>query len=260
MIKLLYKKILPAGLRKYLKIQRKKMYGEIYLKGDTYYCHVCDSSFKRFLPKGNGLVIREKAECPNCGSLERTRLLKYYLENETNIQQENKNVLHIAPEDGLKSWIKTFKSKSNYINGDILPENADEIMDITQISYSDKTFDIIICSHVLGHVPEQDKALNELYRCLKPKGEVLLLTLLNQKSEQTIESSEVLSDEERLELYGEFDLVRLHGKKDLISNCEKAGFKVDVIDYRTHFSLEEQTRFSLGNGERELIFKLTKDE
>ncbi len=43
-------------------------------------------------------------------------------------------------------------------------------IDVTRITYDSNTFDVILCSHVLEHVPDDDKAMRELYRVLKPNG------------------------------------------------------------------------------------------
>ncbi len=43
-------------------------------------------------------------------------------------------------------------------------------IDVTSITYDSNTFDVILCSHVLEHVLDDDKAMRELYRVLKPNG------------------------------------------------------------------------------------------
>lgn len=51
----------------------------------------------------------------------------------------------------------------------------DLVSDITHIPAPDKSFDAILCSEVLEHVPEPSHALDEFERLLKPGG-VLILT------------------------------------------------------------------------------------
>ncbi len=252
-MKKLYKKIVPLNLRTQIKLIRRKVYGTLFLRGDKVECNVCGQTFSQFLPKGNGIVTRKNALCPNCGSLERTRLLKFYLENQTNFLEPNKHILHFAPEQGIKNL---FKKHNQYINGDILPENADEVIDATHIQYPNNTFDGIIFSHILGHIPNQQKALSELKRVLKPTGQIILMTILNQKNGKTIEQPN-LSPEQKLRLYGESNLERLHGEEDLEQNLKHAGFNVEIIDYRLSFSNKNQQKYALGNGEREKIFLLT---
>jgi ubiquinone/menaquinone biosynthesis C-methylase UbiE len=45
-----------------------------------------------------------------------------------------------------------------------------EVSDLCQLNYSDNSFDVLFCHHVLEHIPEPDKALREMFRVLKPGG------------------------------------------------------------------------------------------
>ncbi|GAB6094373.1 class I SAM-dependent methyltransferase [Desulfatiferula olefinivorans] len=40
--------------------------------------------------------------------------------------------------------------------------------DITTLPFADSTFDLVICSEVMEHIPDQEKAAEELLRVLKP--------------------------------------------------------------------------------------------
>lgn len=42
--------------------------------------------------------------------------------------------------------------------------------DLTRLSYSDETFDLVLTSETLEHVPDLSKALQEIHRILKPNG------------------------------------------------------------------------------------------
>jgi len=46
--------------------------------------------------------------------------------------------------------------------------------DLTSTSYADNSIHTAVCSEVLEHIPERQKAANELYRILKPGGKLLL--------------------------------------------------------------------------------------
>jgi SAM-dependent methyltransferase len=50
----------------------------------------------------------------------------------------------------------------------------DLVCDITSIPEPDASFDAILCSEVLGHVPDPTKALDEFARLLKPGGKLIL--------------------------------------------------------------------------------------
>ena len=84
------------------------------------------------------------------------------------------------------------------------------------------------------------------------------MTLLNPESDITFEDKNIVNAADRLVNYGEPDLCRLHGL-DLKNSLKKQGFNVEVLDYRTSFTEEEQLKFSLGDGAREKIFICKKD-
>lgn len=250
MIKIIYKKLISEKKRIKINLFLKKVYG-FFLYGTSYYCVCCEKYFRKFLKKGNGIEVRKNAVCPNCGSLERTRLLYLYLKNETVIFKNNPKILHIAPENCLKLF---FKTNPNYFDIDLNSNFATYQMDITKISFEDSTFDFIICSHVLGHIYDELKAINELKRVLKSTGNLFILGLINPELEVTLEANLNESEKVKLEKYGEKDLFRLYGN-DLKNRIENHFNTVEKIDYRKNFSSEEKNRFSLGNGKRELIFK-----
>lgn len=254
MIKQIYKKLLSEKMRITLRLGLRYILSPLYI-GNKYHCGCCNRQARKFLDKGN--IRRKNAECPFCHSLERTRILYYYLRNELNIFecQPTPVILHIAPEKGIFKHFKNFGK--SYIDGDINPAYARNIVDITSIPYPDDYFDLIICSHVLGHVPDEKKAIEEMYRVLKPCGIALVMTLLNQKDLPTYEDENISSPEERLIKYGERDLCRLHGN-DMGVRLSIVPFRVTQIDYRSKFTIAERTRFSLGNGEREMIFHCQK--
>lgn len=254
-LKTIYKSIFNESIRLKITVFRRKLKGFI-LKGNKVECNCCGKTFRAFLPKGNGIDLRENAECPNCGSLERTRLLLFYLQQETDLFKNQNKLLHIAPEDSLK---KIFKSSLNikYVNGDLNPNYADEIINLTNIQYPDNYFDYIICSHVLGHIPDEQRAIQEMYRVLKPNGIAFVLTLLNRQDVTTIEDKNIQSEAERLKIYGEKDLVRIHGN-DFQKRLQSPGFIVEKIDYTQNLPAEIIIKHSINDNERGIIFKCIK--
>lgn len=254
MIKRTYKKIFSERFRINVRLYIAKI-TSLFYRGNQFYCNCCNKSFRKFLPKGH--IKRENSKCPYCGSLERTRLLLLYLQNETNLFKEKKlKLLHFAPEKALFNIVK--KLDVEYVDGDINADYARNIIDITNIQYPDNYFDLIICSHVLGHVQNEAKAIQELRRVLDKKGTALIMTLLDLNREQTYETPDVTTPEERLANYGEPDLCRLHGA-DFESRLQQQGFKTETIDYRKKVSADVNKRYSLGDGQREIIFKCTRN-
>jgi SAM-dependent methyltransferase len=223
--------------------------------GNTYYCNCCDKTFSRFLTYGN--IPRRNALCPWCHSLERTRLLHCYLERETSVFKEEKKILHFAPEWVIREKMRKSTSKKGYFSADINPALADHVVDITGITFPDNYFDLIICSHVLGHVENEALAINEMYRVLKPGGEVLVMTVIDLKNPVTLENPFFTTPSERLANYGEPDLLRLHGL-DFGQRLQRDLVTVEEIDYTRKLSASENRRMSTGNRERELIFRCVK--
>ncbi len=251
MLKKIYKSIFSEKTRISFRENVIKLFSYFY-KGKGYYCVCCKNEFTRFLTKGN--IPRTQAQCPFCGSLERTRVLKMYLENETTAFNSTQKILHFAPEKSLLKLLSA--SNPNYIDADINPNYANHVIDITDIPYQNAYFDIIICAHVLGHIPDEQKAISELFRVIKPGGVVLIQTLLNRERD-TFEDYAIVSEKDKLKYYGERDLCRLHGK-DFSFRLKKAGFEVLEIDYRMNFDTSQRLKYSLGDGNRELIFRCSK--
>ena len=254
MIKKVYQKIFSEKTRMMFHVELRKL-KSIFLSGTDFFCPCCEKSFSHFLKKGNGLEFRENAVCPNCGSLERTRLLFLYLQNETSIFENNPYILHFAPEDAIKARLI---ANPHYFDVDINPNFARFQMDITQINYPDNHFDYIICSHVLGHIPNEKKALEEMYRVLKKGGTLLFLSLMDPNSAKTIGDDPLInSPEDRLKHYGEKDLERLYGQ-DFEARISSTEVQISRVDYRKNFDADSLKKMSLGNGKREIIYIVKK--
>lgn len=253
MIKDFVKKILPERIRLNIRYTIFKL-KSVFYRGNNVYCICCDKSFSKFLPHGN--IERKNARCPYCLSLERTRLLMYYLQNETNLFEKEKSILHFAPEKAIEFKIKQAK-QINYITADINPALADNVIDIQNIPYDKKSFDFVICSHVLGHVPNEKKAIDEIYRVLKVGGKAFVLTLIDASKEHTYENTKIQTPQDRLIHFGEPDLLRLHGN-DFLNRLQRPIVKVECLDYSTNFTKAEMEKYQLGDKARELIFVCTR--
>ena len=227
------------------------------LKGNNVHCPCCDASYITFLPAG--IVKRANAACPNCGSLERHRLLWLYLKKQGDLFTKHLKLLHPAPE---KLYYKIFSSLGNiaYYPTDLNPEGYGYgkktlKMDITNITFDDNFFDAIICNHVLEHVPDDNKAMREMYRVLKPGCWAIINVPLDMSRDATFEDATINDAKKQLEVFGQPDHVRIYGR-DYISRLQQAGFEVDVIDFAKKF--DEAERFRYGLKSSELIFLCRK--
>lgn len=203
-------------------------------------CPCCQTGLRVFEP--HGLVPREEAICPNCRSLERHRLIWLYLNRNTDLfDSRSKKLLHIAPELQLSRLFKAH-SQIDYLSADLSSPRAMVKMDITDIQYPADTFDVVYCSHVLEHVPDDRKAMREFYRVLKPGGWAILLVPITVK--ETFEDPSVTSPEERERLFGQHDHVRRYGR-DYVDRLREAGFTVTEDDFASRFNEKEARRYGV---------------
>jgi len=220
----------------------------LFFKGDNVRCPVCEKSFKKFLPYGYAKANKDNRLCPSCLSLERHRLLWMYLHNKTDFFNTKLDVLHIAPE---QPFIKRFKKiqQLNYTSADLESPIADIKTDIRDMNvFNDKEFDVIICNHVMEHIEEEQVALKELLRVLKPGGWAILQVPIDYSSESTFEDNSITDKRERERIFGQYDHVRVYGK-DYPERLRKAGFEVIEDDYVHSFSEEEIDKYRLHKNE-----------
>jgi len=216
------------------------------LRGKKYTDPIDGKSFKSFLPYGYGKQ-RPNVLSPSTLSLERHRLLWLYLKNETDFFTSNKRVLHFAPE---QAFYKRFRQLKNldYTTTDLLSPLADVKADICDLPFEDNTYDVILCNHVLEHIPNDTKAMQELYRVLKPNGMAILQIPQDLNRETTFEDNTITDKKERAEIFGQYDHVRIYGR-DYFDKLRSIGFKVEEVDYTSKLSLEKIDKYRLAKGE-----------
>lgn len=210
--------------------------------GNRVYCPCCDGHFRRFLPYGFK-AIRQNALCPRCGAGERHRLMWLYFQNRTNLFRDKLKVLHFAPEAIIEQKLRTYPNL-DYTSADLNPRSAMVTMDITDIPYEEHTIDVILCSHVLEHIPDDRMAMSELYRVLKPGGWAILLVPLDPMRANTFEDPSTVDPQERYHLFGQIDHVRVYGR-DYTTRLEYAGFTVHQEPYARELGPDLIQRYGL---------------
>jgi len=159
-------------------------------------------------------------------------------------------MLHIAPEACFESLFEK-QFGENYISADLYNPNVKVKMDIMDIQYENETFDIIYCSHVLEHVPDDRKAIREFFRILKKDGWAILnVPIIIDK---TYEDPSITSPEEREMAFGQSDHVRAYGP-DYIDRLREAEFSVKVACAKDFLSEYDIERMGLRNGAGEIYF------
>lgn len=227
-LKAFLKKSVKALIPKKYKPGASQIYFNLLYMGNRFICPCCNGHFRKFLPAG--VKPRPNALCPRCGSLERHRLLWLYLRDRTNLFSNNIiKVLHFAPEHILQDLLSSLPNL-DYISADLDSHLAMVKMDITNILYEDNSFDVILCSHVLEHVIDDQKAMKELFRVLKHGGWAILQSPIDIKRNKTFEDPGIVLPEDRERVFGQCDHVRIYGL-DYKDRLEKAGFTVKVDGY-----------------------------
>ncbi len=225
----------------------------LFYKGNKVECPVCESHFRKFLPYGR--KSRSNALCPKCLALERHRLIWLYLKQKTDFFTKEAKMLHVAPE---LCFMDRFESLSNleYITADIESPLAKVKMDIHQIPFDDNSIDIIFCNHVLEHVDDDLKALNEIRRVLKPGGwAILQVPFFFPLPEETFEDKSITDPKEREKAFGQDDHVRLYGQ-DYADRLASSGLQVLEEKFIEELTKEDKIRYALP--ESEIIYKVVK--
>ncbi len=239
------------------------------LKGKKFTDPIDGKSFRMFLPYGYGNQ-RNNVLSPSTLSLERHRLLWLYLQNETDffnsenvsestqkhtksikLRDTDKNsvlkVLHFAPE---QEFYKRFKRQKNidYLTTDLLSPLADVKADICNLPFQDNEFDVIFCNHVLEHIPNDTKAMQELYRVLKVGGMGIFQIPQDLNRATTFTDDSITDPKERAKIFGQYDHVRVYGR-DYFDKLRSIGFTVVEEDYTTKITPQEVEKYCLAKGE-----------
>jgi hypothetical protein len=218
-----------------------RIVGVFYL-GSRFQDPISGKKYRKLLPYGR-IQSRSNALAPHSMSLERHRLLWLYLKSKTNFFTASYKVLHIAPE---YCFIKRFQKLKNieYITADLNSPWAKLKFDIQNIPLPDNQFDVIICNHVLEHVPNDMLAMSEFYRVMKPGGFGIFQVPLDITLSQTYEDSSINTPALRELHYGQRDHIRLYGA-DYADRLRGAGFIVTEDNFVQTLPKDLVTRYAL---------------
>lgn len=212
------------------------------------HCPCCGWHFRRFL--WAHVHPRPDARCPRCDGMERHRLVWLFLQKETNLFRDPLMVMHVAPEFFFQKKMRALPNL-NYVSVDIDLKTslAMQQMDITNMNRPDQSVDVFLCSHVLEHIPDDRKAMKEIFRVLKKNGWALLQVPIDEKRADTFEDPSVITPEEREKVFGQKDHVRTYGR-DYVNRLKEAGFTVHAIDYMRQFPADVVEKHRLATDEK----------
>ena len=245
---------MPVAIRENLEQRLRRFVRRYRYRGDVL-CALCGAHFDEFVDTGfqSPLTISRqiigmgpaKDMCPVCSGRARTRLILLYLQEQILSQHGDAEILHFAPEYPLQSWIKLYPRVSLTMC-DLMPEvyemiDGVEQTDITALKYADQSFDLVICSHVLEHVPDDRLAMREVMRVLKPGGKAILLAPFAIDGQGTDEDPSVTDATERERRFGQSDHIRIYERDEFVRRVEETGFSVRLFDpYKEHPALAKE--------------------
>jgi SAM-dependent methyltransferase len=147
----------------------------------------------------------------------------------------------LAPEFGIGRVLREFAG-AGYVSGDFQAGRAMVQLDLTRIPFGDGEFDLIFVSHVLEHIPDDARAIAEMYRCLVPGG--IAFVEVPVQCRATYEDPTLTEPQAREREFGQFDHVRLCGL-DYPDRLRRAGFQVEELESSRQFGEREQRAMRL---------------
>src|SRR5262245_44397392 len=204
------------------------------------WCPVCSRRSRCFRRHRH---FAESEVCVHCGAGARHRFFWLYVNARTDLfDDRTKRMLHVAPEACFVEPMRQLLGKG-YVTADLADARTMIRMDITSIPFPDESFDVIYCSHVLEHVPDDRRAMREFCRVLKSSGWAILLVPIS--APQTVEDPSVVDRAERLRLFGSEYHVRRYGP-DYIDRLRQSGFEVKETNVADLIGEEEARRMGIG--------------
>lgn len=233
------------------------------LKGKGFTCNFCGAIYSRFIdkdvpPKYQHAIIDNEVVagycknclCPNCLSTARQRLVKLGIEKCFDVP--GSNILHFAPEKRIFQLLKA----AQVTIVDFEPElyrhvdSKVQFADATKLQFSSNSFDYILASHILEHIPDDVQAMEEMYRILKPGGIAILQSPFSEKLINTIEDKIIHNPEQQAYLFGQEDHVRIYAFQDYVSRLQLVGFQVSVIEQSSLYNEDCLKNYALQPGEK----------
>jgi SAM-dependent methyltransferase len=184
--------------------------------GDGVMCPVCRWQGEAFAGKAHV----ELSQCPACGANGRDRFLHWCLADRVELHAALR-IIECSPRLGdayraaMGTWF--FYRTSDY---DLSAHRGNLQLDLQNIDLPDACLDVMLCAHVLEHVPDTDKAIRELRRVVTPGGHLLLQVPVLQA--RTAPPSEP-------EFHGDHTPVFWRFGFDLTARLREHGFTTDLL-------------------------------
>jgi SAM-dependent methyltransferase len=184
------------------------------------WCPACQTWVQRFDKGPNG---RPDAACPSCRALERHRFLAIVLDGLSPLVATSRLVVDVAPSEQITAILRRISSgRSVRIDFDPAADNraVDVQASLTALPFADGSIDLLVCYHVLEHIPDDLSAMSEIGRTLSAGG--FALVQVPWRRERATDEDPEASEEERIRRFGRADHVRMYGA-DFEDRLTKAG-------------------------------------
>ena len=250
-----YRSSLSFLVRQYYRLTYAKY------RGKGFVCNFCNAAYEKFIPEypasdienaiySNNVIagFGENVFCPHCASKNRERLTLDV--TRTYIDVGNKKILHFSPERHLSRYLrKTAKVTSVDIDPGFYRhiDKAITYADATRLPFVENTFDVAIANHILEHIPDDQKAMKEIYRVLKTGGVAILQVPYSETIPHTIEEPSIADPVRQAARFGQRDHVRIYALNDYTARLGQAGFRVQLLTpdmltpFRIHAIQEQET-------------------
>lgn len=208
-------------------------------------CKVCGSRVRLMNDAGYGYPVLERLQvvgglrrradaCPVCHSSSRERLVWFWLSGAGSgfRFRPDTEIAHFAPEKGLTKVFRKAVRASSYTAYDFAPHRYRHLSgvkqaDLSSLPITDQSVDLLVCNHVLEHVPDLSLALAEIHRVLKVGGTAILQVPLAMNLTESIELPLESTPDQRIETVGQDDHLRLLTPDDYQAKLTAAGFAVE---------------------------------
>lgn len=197
-------------------------------------CPLCNRAVTGpFRPGPGG---RPDAACPHCGSLERHRFLAILLSGMATDVAMAGLVLDVAPSTFTSRLLSRLGAR-HVVGMDFDPDADGRHVDIqaslTDVPLPDGSVDLLLCYHVLEHIPDDRAAMAEIARVLSPGGTALVQ--VPWRPSTTTDEDPSADEATRLARFGQADHVRMYGS-DFEQRLTDAGLNVLRIHPRDYLA------------------------
>jgi SAM-dependent methyltransferase len=172
------------------------------------YCPICHNVVRsEFRPGPGG---RPNASCPKCRTLDRHRFFAILLSILEPVIDDLDVLLEVAPSPETSPLLAELEPEL-HLKFDLGADNrlVDVLGSLTAAPLRDDSVDLMVCYHVLEHIPDDRAAMREMARVLSPNG--LALVQVPFRAGTVTDEDPDAPEEERVRRFGQADHVRYYG-------------------------------------------------